>query len=68
MTEDAVSASDWQPVRPLGVRRGPTLMQDLRIVEMETRLPNFALSALNWNDLPIGTLFLALPAGSASAR
>jgi MFS superfamily sulfate permease-like transporter len=44
-----------------GVLSDPTLIEALRGVQIEPRLPTFALSALSWNDLLIGTVFLALP-------
>jgi predicted benzoate:H+ symporter BenE len=44
-----------------GLLADPTLLAALRAVEMEPRLPTFALTGLSWNDLLIGTLFLALP-------
>jgi hypothetical protein len=39
----------------------PTLVEALRAVQIEPKLPGFALSALSWNDLLIGAVFLALP-------
>jgi MFS superfamily sulfate permease-like transporter len=39
----------------------PTLVEALRAVQIEPKLPGFALGALSWNDLLIGALFLALP-------
>jgi len=44
-----------------GIFSDPTLIAALGSVEMEPRLPSFALSALSWNDLLIGAVFLALP-------
>ena len=44
-----------------GIVSDPTLIQALRSVEIEPRLPTFALGALSWNDLLIGAVFLALP-------
>jgi predicted benzoate:H+ symporter BenE len=44
-----------------GVFTDPTLIEALRGVQIEPRLPTFALGALSWNDLLIGTVFLALP-------
>ena len=44
-----------------GIATDPTLILALRSVEIEPRLPTFALSMLTWNDLLIGTVFLALP-------
>jgi hypothetical protein len=37
------------------------LLQALRGVEIEPRLPDFALAKLTWNDVLIGAVFLALP-------
>jgi MFS superfamily sulfate permease-like transporter len=39
----------------------PTLLSALRDVHIEPRLPTFALTDLTFNDLFIGTIFLALP-------
>ena len=39
----------------------PTLLDALRTISIEPRLPAFALSQLTWNDLLIGAVFLALP-------
>jgi MFS superfamily sulfate permease-like transporter len=44
-----------------GLLSDPTLIDALRSVQIEPRLPTFALGALTWNDLLIGTVFLALP-------
>jgi predicted benzoate:H+ symporter BenE len=44
-----------------GLLSDPTLIDALRGVQIEPRLPAFALGALTWNDLLIGTVFLALP-------
>ena len=44
-----------------GIISDPTLIDALRGVQMETRWPTFALSQLTWNDLFLGTVFLALP-------
>jgi MFS superfamily sulfate permease-like transporter len=44
-----------------GIASDPTLLQALRGVEIEPRLPDFALAKLTWNDVLIGTVFLALP-------
>jgi MFS superfamily sulfate permease-like transporter len=44
-----------------GVFSDPTLVEALRSVQIEPKLPAFALSALSWNDLLIGAVFLALP-------
>lgn len=44
-----------------GLLSDPTLIDALRGVQIEPKLPAFALSALTWNDLLIGTVFLALP-------
>jgi MFS superfamily sulfate permease-like transporter len=39
----------------------PTVLDALRNVQVEVRLPTFALNALTFGDLLYGTLFLALP-------
>jgi MFS superfamily sulfate permease-like transporter len=39
----------------------PNLVEALRAVQIEPKLPAFALSALSWNDLLMGAVFLALP-------
>jgi len=44
-----------------GIWSDPTLVDALRSVSIEPRLPTFALSQLTWSDLLIGTVFLALP-------
>jgi Molybdate transporter of MFS superfamily len=44
-----------------GVWSDPTLLDALRSVSVEPRLPTFALSQLTWSDLMIGAVFLALP-------
>jgi MFS superfamily sulfate permease-like transporter len=44
-----------------GIASDPTLLQALRGVEIEPRLPDFALAKLTWNDVLIGAVFLALP-------
>ena len=44
-----------------GIWSDPTLLEALRAVSIEPRLPTFALSQLTWNDLLIGAVFLALP-------
>src|SRR5262245_59352293 len=44
-----------------GVWSDRILLDALRTVSIEPRLPTFALSQLSWNDLMIGTVFLALP-------
>jgi Molybdate transporter of MFS superfamily len=44
-----------------GIWNDPTSLDALRTVSVEPRLPTFALSQLTWNDLMIGTAFLALP-------
>jgi MFS superfamily sulfate permease-like transporter len=44
-----------------GVFSDPTLVEALRTVQIEPKLPAFALSTLSWNDLLIGAVFLALP-------
>ena len=44
-----------------GIMSDPTLLAALREVHVEFRLPAFALSGVTFNDLLIGTVFLALP-------
>lgn len=44
-----------------GIVIDPTLAQQLAGVAVEPRLPTFVLTGITWNDLLIGTLFLALP-------
>jgi predicted benzoate:H+ symporter BenE len=44
-----------------GILSDPNMIEALRGVQIEPRLPTFALTALSWNDLLIGALFLALP-------
>jgi predicted benzoate:H+ symporter BenE len=44
-----------------GIWSDPTLLDALRTVSIELRLPTFELSQLTWNDLMIGAVFLALP-------
>jgi MFS superfamily sulfate permease-like transporter len=44
-----------------GIAVEPTLAQQLANVAIEPRLPTFALASITWNDVLIGTLFLALP-------
>jgi hypothetical protein len=39
----------------------PSLARLLAAVAVKPRLPTFALSSISWNDVLIGTLFLALP-------
>jgi MFS superfamily sulfate permease-like transporter len=44
-----------------GVLNDPTLIDALRAVHVEPRLPSFALTDIGLNDLMIGIVFLALP-------
>jgi hypothetical protein len=44
-----------------GMWSDPTLIDALRSVQVEPRLPDFAPAALSWNDLLIGAVFVALP-------
>ena len=44
-----------------GVATDPTMLEQLAGVSVGLQLPSFALAHLGWNDLLIGTLFLALP-------
>jgi Molybdate transporter of MFS superfamily len=44
-----------------GVFSDPTLVDALRAVQIEPRLPSFVLTDIGLNDLMIGVVFLALP-------
>jgi hypothetical protein len=44
-----------------GVLSDPTLLNALREVHVELRMPTFALGSLTFNDFLVGTIFLALP-------
>lgn len=44
-----------------GIIVDPTLADQLAGIAIEPRLPTFALAGIGWNDLLIGTVFLALP-------
>jgi MFS superfamily sulfate permease-like transporter len=44
-----------------GVIQDPAAAHALLGVRMQLRLPSFALTAIGWHDVWIGTLFLALP-------
>jgi len=44
-----------------GVIQDPAVAHALSTVRPQFRLPGFALAAISWHDLWIGTLFLALP-------
>ena len=44
-----------------GILSDPELIEALRRIEAEPRLPSFALSEVGLNDFLIGTVFLALP-------
>jgi MFS superfamily sulfate permease-like transporter len=44
-----------------GLLSDPTLIEALHGVQIEPRLPTFALGTVTWNDLLIGAVFLALP-------
>ena len=44
-----------------GVLSDPTLLAALREVQIEPRLPTFALTGLTLNDFMLGAVFLALP-------
>jgi len=43
------------------VATDPKMVDQLTAVSVELRFPSFALANLGWNDLIIGTVFLALP-------
>jgi MFS superfamily sulfate permease-like transporter len=44
-----------------GVIQDPAVVQALSGVRVQFRLPSFALAAITWHDIWVGTLFLALP-------
>jgi MFS superfamily sulfate permease-like transporter len=44
-----------------GVIVDPTLAEQLAGLSIEPRMPTFALDGIGWNDVLIGTVFLALP-------
>jgi MFS superfamily sulfate permease-like transporter len=44
-----------------GIIIDPTLADQLAGIAIVPRLPTFALSSIGWNDVLIGTVFLALP-------
>jgi MFS superfamily sulfate permease-like transporter len=44
-----------------GIISDPTLIEALRTIQIEPRLPTFALTDIGLNDLMIGAIFLALP-------
>ena len=44
-----------------GIIVDPTLAEQLAGIAIEPRLPTFALGSIGWNDVLIGTVFLALP-------
>jgi MFS superfamily sulfate permease-like transporter len=44
-----------------GVIQDPAIAHALSVVRLQFRLPSFALAAISWHDVWIGTLFLALP-------
>jgi predicted benzoate:H+ symporter BenE len=43
------------------VIRNPSLLDALRNVKLEARLPSFALADITWSDFVIGLVFLAIP-------
>jgi MFS superfamily sulfate permease-like transporter len=45
----------------LAVIRDPTLVDALRSIKFEARLPSFALAGISWSDFVIGIVFLAIP-------
>ena len=45
----------------LAVIRDPALLDALRSVRFEARLPSFALAGISWSDFGIGLVFLAIP-------
>ena len=44
-----------------GVAMDPAMLDQLAGVSVELHLPTFALGNVSWNDLLVGTVFLALP-------
>jgi hypothetical protein len=44
-----------------GIIIDPTLTEQLAGMVIEPRLPTFALAGIGWNDVLVGTVFLALP-------
>jgi hypothetical protein len=44
-----------------GILSDPTLRSALREIQIEPRLPSFALSGISFHDFFIGMVFLALP-------
>jgi len=44
-----------------GIVADPSLARQLAAVTVELRLPTLTLSGVSWNDLLVGTVFLALP-------
>jgi predicted benzoate:H+ symporter BenE len=44
-----------------GLVSDPTLLDTLRQVEADVRLPGFVLGSISFNDFLVGTIFLALP-------
>jgi MFS superfamily sulfate permease-like transporter len=44
-----------------GMLSDPTLLSALREVQVDPRLPTFALTDISFNDFVLGTVFLALP-------
>jgi MFS superfamily sulfate permease-like transporter len=44
-----------------GIASDPSLVEALKTVRVEARLPSFALNALSLSDIVIGAVFLALP-------
>ena len=44
-----------------GMLSDPTLLRALREVQVDPRLPTFALTDISFNDFVLGTVFLALP-------
>jgi MFS superfamily sulfate permease-like transporter len=45
----------------LALIRDPDLLDALRSVKFEARLPSFALAGITWSDFVIGLVFLAIP-------
>jgi len=45
----------------LALVRDPTLLDSLRTIKLEARLPSFPLADISWSDFVIGVVFLAVP-------
>lgn len=45
----------------IAIHRDPALLVALEAVQVEPRLPSFAISTISWSDIGVGLAFLALP-------